>query len=206
MSGRDAGATRNEHRDRDRGLGLGLAIVKRIAKLLDSPVSVRSIPGKGSVFACEAPLAVTPAAEERKESPPSGRERASATGKLIAVIDDELSVREGLSMLLSDWGHAPIVGSSILEVLDHLCELSLSPDVIIADYQLAGGQDGATAIEEIRRRFGRGIPAIVLTGDTAPEHLGAARKKGYILLHKPIGQEHLRFVLDSLLEGAEGRL
>ena len=53
------------------------------------------------------------------------------------------------------------------------------------------------------RRCGRRIPAIVLTGDTAPEHLGAARRKGYILLHKPIGQEHLHFVLNSLLDGPQ---
>jgi PAS domain S-box-containing protein len=191
----------NEHRDRDRGLGLGLAIVKRIARLLDSPVAVRSSLGKGSVFSCEAPLA-EPAAEAKKDGAPLARETAAASGKLIAVIDDELSVREGLAMLLSDWGHAPLVGSSTAEVLERLSELSLSPDIIIADYQLAGGQDGAAAIEEIRRRCGRRIPAIVLTGDTAPEHLGAARRKGYILLHKPIGQEHLHFVLNSLLDGA----
>jgi CheY-like chemotaxis protein len=192
----------NEHRDRDRGLGLGLAIVKRIAKLLDSAVTVRSILEKGSVFSCEAPLA-EPAVETKKSGASLARETAAATGKLIAVIDDELSVREGLAMLLSDWGHAPLVGSSAAEVLEQISELSLSPDIIIADYQLAGGQDGAAAIEEIRRRCGRRIPAIVLTGDTAPEHLGAARRKGYILLHKPIGQEHLHFVLNSLLDGPQ---
>jgi CheY-like chemotaxis protein len=112
-----------------------------------------------------------------------------------------VSVREGLALLLSDWGHAPVVGSTTGEVMDQLAELGLAPDLIIADYQLAGGRTGAEAIEEIRRQCGRNLPAIVLTGDTAPEHLGAARRKGYILLHKPIGQEHLRLVLGSLLEG-----
>jgi PAS domain S-box-containing protein len=192
----------NEHRDRDRGLGLGLAIVKRIAKLLDSRLTVRSVPGKGSVFACEIPLEPSPA-HEKGAVPAAHRDHrpADLTGKLIAVIDDEVSVREGLALLLSDWGHGPVLGSTTGEVLDQLSELGLSPDLIIADYQLAGGRTGAEAIEEIRRHCGRTVPAIVLTGDTAPEHLGAARRKGYILLHKPIGQEHLRLVLGSLLEG-----
>ncbi len=178
----------NEHRDRDRGLGLGLAIVKRIAKLLDSPLTVRSSLGKGSVFACELPLALVP-------------KQIAPAGKLIAVIDDEASIREGLALLLSDWGHAPVVGSTLAEVLDKLSELAASPDLIIADYHLAGGQTGTEAIEELRRRCGQTIPAIILTGDTAPERLGAARRKDYSLLHKPIGQEHLRLVLGSLLEG-----
>jgi PAS domain S-box-containing protein len=191
----------NEHRDRDRGLGLGLAIVKRIAKLLDSQVTVRSVQGKGSVFGLELPLALAPAFEPGRAATPLGQVAPETAGKLIVVIDDEVSVREGLALLLSDWGHAPVVGSSAAEVIEQLADLALSPDLIIADYQLAGGRTGAEAIEGIRGHCRRAVPAIVLTGDTAPEHLGAARQKGYILLHKPIGQEHLRLVLGSLLEG-----
>jgi PAS domain S-box-containing protein len=191
----------NEHRDRDRGLGLGLAIVKRIAKLLDSRVTVRSVPGKGSVFACELPLEPSPAQHKGAVAPQFDQMPADATGRLIAVIDDEVSVREGLALLLSDWGHVPILGATTSEVLDQLSELRMAPELIIADYQLAEGRTGAEAIEDIRCHCGMPVPAIVLTGDTAPEHLGAARRKGYILLHKPIGQEHLRLVLGSLLEG-----
>jgi CheY-like chemotaxis protein len=164
-------------------------------------VTVRSVPGKGSVFACEVPLEPLPAHHKGAPADQPDPMRTDSTGRLIAVIDDEVSVREGLGLLLSDWGHAPVLGSTTGEVLDQLSALGLAPELIIADYQLAGGRTGAEAIEDIRRHCGRPVPAIVLTGDTAPEHLGAARRKGYILLHKPIGQEHLRLVLGSLLEG-----
>lgn len=40
----------NPERDRTKGLGLGLAIVAKTADLLDHPVSMRSWPGRGSVF------------------------------------------------------------------------------------------------------------------------------------------------------------
>ena len=46
----------NAARERSGGLGLGLAIVQRLANLLGHSVDVHSRPGKGSVFAVEAPL------------------------------------------------------------------------------------------------------------------------------------------------------
>ncbi|WP_081650165.1 ATP-binding protein [Azospirillum brasilense] len=58
----------NPNRDRRHGLGLGLAIVRRLATLLGLPVSLRSVPGKGSVFAVDVPLAAASAAELPVES------------------------------------------------------------------------------------------------------------------------------------------
>ena len=43
-------------RRREKGLGLGLAIVKRLAALLDHDVTLRSRPGKGTVFTVRVPL------------------------------------------------------------------------------------------------------------------------------------------------------
>ena len=45
-----------------RGLGLGLSIVERIARVLDHRITVRSEPGRGSVFRVEASLAAPAAA------------------------------------------------------------------------------------------------------------------------------------------------
>nr|WP_264656880.1 ATP-binding protein [Azospirillum canadense] len=51
---RQLGAT---NRDRKQGLGLGLAIARRLSELLGLPVTLRSRPGKGSVFAVNIPFA-----------------------------------------------------------------------------------------------------------------------------------------------------
>jgi signal transduction histidine kinase len=45
----------NPTRRAEQGLGLGLAIVDRIARILGLSVSVRSVPGRGSVFAVDLP-------------------------------------------------------------------------------------------------------------------------------------------------------
>ena len=58
----------NAARERKRGLGLGLSIVQRLGNLLGHRVSVRSRPGKGSVFAIEVELQ-TAEAKQRPESP-----------------------------------------------------------------------------------------------------------------------------------------
>ncbi|PWC39538.1 sensor histidine kinase [Azospirillum sp. TSO35-2] len=42
-------------RDRSEGIGLGLAIVERLARLLGHPVMVRSVEGRGTVFAVGVP-------------------------------------------------------------------------------------------------------------------------------------------------------
>ncbi|BAI74298.1 two-component sensor histidine kinase (plasmid) [Azospirillum sp. B510] len=44
-------------RDRSEGIGLGLAIVDRLARLLDHPLTLRSTEGRGTVFAVGVPLA-----------------------------------------------------------------------------------------------------------------------------------------------------
>lgn len=47
----------NAARDRSKGMGLGLSIVDRMARLLGHDISVRSLPGRGSVFSVQVPRA-----------------------------------------------------------------------------------------------------------------------------------------------------
>ncbi|MFX5084897.1 ATP-binding protein, partial [Acinetobacter baumannii] len=49
----------NPECDRRQGLGLGLAKVRRKAALLGHAVEVRSLPGRGSVFAVNVPVVGT---------------------------------------------------------------------------------------------------------------------------------------------------
>ena len=59
----------NVARERSLGLGLGLSIVQRLANLLDHRVRVRSLPGRGSVFAIEVRRTLSGASAERAEPP-----------------------------------------------------------------------------------------------------------------------------------------
>ena len=60
------------------------------------------------------------------------------------------------------------------------------PDVVISDYRLRGQRTGAQAIGELRKLLGAPVPALIITGDTAPERMREAMSTGVPLLHKPL--------------------
>ena len=78
------------------------------------------------------------------------------------------------------------------------------PDVVISDFRLGGGKTGIEAIQRLRGTFGAAIPAFLITGDIAPEHLREASANSLHLLHKPVAPMALRAMLNQLLK-ADGR-
>ena len=93
----------NPSRDRSRGLGLGLATVRRIVRLLDHPLRLRSAAGRGSRFTIDVPIA-DPARIHTVSATVEQKVPNLIRGKLIVVIDDEESVRLGMQSLLESWG------------------------------------------------------------------------------------------------------
>ncbi|MBI2236793.1 MAG: PAS domain S-box protein [Magnetospirillum sp.] len=187
----------NPERDRRQGLGLGLAIVERLCGLLGHRVTVASQEGKGSMFAVETPLAAG-----RAPPPPPPRQLrlgllcASAA---IVVIDDEPDVLDSTRLLLESWGHTVLSGTSADDVVARLAELGREPDLVLADYRLRNGDTGGQAVARVESQLEGRVPAIILTGDTAPERLQQAKALGYGLLHKPVQPEALRTAIDEAL-------
>jgi PAS domain S-box-containing protein len=190
----------NPERDRTQGLGLGLAIVERLARLLDHQVTVRSKPGRGSVFAVE----VTRSDSLAVASPARRRRAAMAgAGRLVVIIDDEPVVLKGLAMVLRNWGYEVIAASSEADALEKLVGYDKPPCVILADYRLREGHTGTEAVAHIRDRFKSIIPSIIITGDSAPERLREAEASGLAILHKPVQPPELHELLRDTLDNAE---
>jgi signal transduction histidine kinase/CheY-like chemotaxis protein len=189
-------------RNRYGGLGLGLAIVDRLRLLLNHQIDLASTVGRGSRFAILVPMAdegVT--STEPVESPAA----FAVEGKVILVIADTPIVLEGTGGLLGRWGYSVLTAGSDEAALTRLAEGQQRPDLIISDYHLASGKTGSRAIEQINAAFGSSIPAILISGDTAPEPLRDAKDRGYILLHKPVEPMRLRAVIHELFRDHDDR-
>ncbi|MBI5716235.1 MAG: hybrid sensor histidine kinase/response regulator [Burkholderiales bacterium] len=187
----------NPERDRHQGLGLGLAIVRRLADLLGIRLCLRSHPGRGSSFtlrlgamdAVDTAAARDPAAAL---APVAAARATPADAGLVLVIDDDADIRTGMRALLCGWGHAVVDAGGLVDLLPQLHGLKVAPQLIISDYRLRGEETGHRVVERLRHEYNDDTPAIIITGDTAPERLREAAAGGHVLLHKPVGPEQLR--------------
>lgn len=183
----------NPERDRSRGLGLGLATVKRIAQLLGHPLRVRSTPGKGSRFTIEVPIA-DPARIQSISATIEQKVPNLLGNKLIVVIDDEATVRLGMQSLLESWGCKCVTAMDAAEALQGIN--GRAPDFIIADLRLRGDDNGIDVIRTLRSQLGKGIPAVLISGDTAAEQLRRVSAAGLTMMHKPLKAVRLRALLN----------
>ena len=181
----------NPERDRARGLGLGLSIVQRLSHLLDARLHLESSLGRGTTI--EVALAGVIASTVE---PVVDATAPEVTGLHVLVIDDEEQVRLGMQTLLKGLGcSADLVGSTA-EALG--AAAARKPHIVIADFRLRGTDNGLTAIHDLRDVM-PGLPALLLSGDTAPDRLRDAHSAGIRMLHKPV-------TLDQLLNAMEHEL
>ena len=190
----------NPERDRRKGLGLGLPIAQGLARALDHNLSLASRPGHGSVFRLTMPAS--------RVAVVAGEEigAVSATMRVlnvrVLIIDDEAAVRSGMTQLLRQWGCECDATESIEEAL--ALSRTHPPDLIVSDYRLREQRTGAEAIATLRAALGSHLPAVLITGDTAPQRLREARAVGVPLLHKPVSPAQLFRGLMSALKDSEG--
>jgi CheY-like chemotaxis protein len=184
------------------GLGLGLAIATRLAALLGIRIEVASRLGEGSVFAVEVPRGEPPA------PPQSVVPAAGATdilyGALVLVVDDDALVREAMYSLLAQWGCTVMGAASGEEAVALLQSGDRLPNALLCDYRLPGAETGVDVIRQLHALAGRDIPAALVSADTAPESLRAAKSSGYPLLPKPVAPAKLRALIEHLVAAARG--
>jgi CheY-like chemotaxis protein len=188
----------NPERDRTQGLGLGLAIVQRLALLLSTRLTLTSQLGRGSVFSIDLPGS---GAIDAVSSPmiADTTHHGSLMGALIVVIDDESIILGAMQLLLEQWGCAVIVAASGREAIERLSQCSRAPDIIVCDYRLRDGETGSDVIVALRDEFNENIPALLITGDTAPERIKTLLASGFPVLHKPVQEKILKDALAGLM-------
>ncbi len=194
----------NPDHDRSQGLGLGLSICNRISELLGYEFSYHSVPGKGTVFRLKVPLSVQGVIAQNEVSGKYVNHEDALLGIRVLVIDDELIVREAVAQVISSWGGEVLLAASGLDALGCIGELDGKlPDVIICDFRLSLEENGLDAIQLIHSATNNpDIPAMILTGDTAPKQVKEFKKYQFPVLHKPVHPEELFTRIKSVLRKA----
>ncbi len=185
----------NPARDRRKGLGLGLAIVRRLCELMDMPLEMESVEGKGTLFRLIVPGGDPAQIPSIIQDQPAMR----ATGRRVMVIDDEVQVLQSTRHMLEGWGCEVMLAESARDALKMIALTDEIPELIMSDYRLGGQHKGVDAIEAIRESVEFDVPAVIITGDNSPARLKEVKATGLQLLHKPVSPEELYRVMHELL-------
>jgi CheY-like chemotaxis protein len=176
----------NPERDRAKGVGLGLAIVRRLSKLLDIGVSLRSREGKGSVFELGVPLADesnVPAPAMLASAPPKNVASARLAGKEIVVIEDDETVAEAIKFSLEIAGAHVTLFATAEDALQSV--KAMAADCYISDYRLPG-MDGLQLLDSIQSNSAEPIKAVLLTGNTSTGQISILQSCRWEVLFKPV--------------------
>ena len=186
------------------GLGLGLSIVKRLCQHIGAHITVASERGQGASFTVYTAYPVqgdTNARLEDLASGPSHDSSQSLQGKVVAVIEDDPTVREAYRQTLASKGAMVVVLPDEphfllqeLELLDHL-------DLIVSDFRLRT-TTGDVLIQTLREAFNREVPAILVTADTSPAHIHRFEEMHIPVLHKPISFQQIIDASEKALASA----
>lgn len=187
----------NPERDRSKGLGLGLAIVARTVELLGLDLSVSSVPGEGSKFT----LTLEAVESVSKAESDAGADRFDWQELSVLVVDDQEEVRQAMRLLLDALGCRVELAEDIEAALQAAQRGDV--DLALVDFRLRGSGTGIQAIEALQAMI-PGLPAILISGDTAPDRLREAHAAGLELLHKPVSGGELEDVVRRLFRGGRG--
>ncbi len=146
------------------GTGLGLAITKRIAKLLQGTVELKSEPGSGSEFIVRIPVKKVKADPENTVFPDEIKPDVNLKGKTILVVDDESSQLALSKELIKSTGINCHTSSNGKEALEKLIKHKYH--LVLTDIQMPI-MDGFALVEAIKNNPNiADVPVIAISGRT----------------------------------------
>ncbi|BDX05132.1 PAS domain-containing hybrid sensor histidine kinase/response regulator [Planctobacterium marinum] len=179
------------HQGQESGLGLGLAVVARLSKLLNMPLTMRSQLRRGSCFSLT--LSVTEKPQITATKTDSNLQKLKQLNALC--LDDDAHNLDAMQTLLSRWQIKTLLAQSFEEATKYLNESP--PDVLLVDYQLGEQRTGLDFIAYARKHTDKMIPAVLITAERDEAIINAAKTAQVNYLPKPVKPAKLRALLKS---------
>jgi two-component system, sensor histidine kinase RpfC len=208
------------------GMGLGASIARTLTEAMGGRIGLEANPGGGSHFYIDLPLGLVspldfrrsePASEAAKEplvppmvsesssvvrfDDPFARHRETVPQQHVLVVDDQVSNRVLLQMLLERAGHTVSFatdGASALEQIQ-----ASHPDQVVLDLHMPGmsGIDVIRQLREIEAGRRHRTPVVMLSADATEVAVRAMQEVSNIVLSKPV---NILQLLEAISRGASG--
>ena len=131
------------------------------------------------------------------------REAATPRPLLVAILDDEVSVRVGLRRLCEALGFRTTLYASGPQFIESLTTDAPRPDCLLLDAHMPE-MSGLEVLQQLATG-GVDIPTVVFTADDVPEVQARYRAAGVTeYLHKPILGEELRGAIERVVSRKGG--
>jgi PAS domain S-box-containing protein len=189
---------RVDHADASKfGLGLGLYIVKRFVELLGHKIEVRSVPGKGTMFAV---IVAQPVFASNGVASTADTIHAHSCKPIVLLVEDDQTQLDALSALFALEGYRVITARDGKEALTRIHgDAALRPSVIVVDYNLPGKLNGVDVIRHVRGIAGAAIPALLVSGNRPAVTLETAEFADFLFLAKPVKAVSLVTTVNTLI-------
>ena len=181
------------------GLGLGLAIVDKISKVLNHPIKVDSIQGKGSMFSIQVPIGKIDQIAALNSLPSNVLQNTILAQRTIWVIDNDANICDGMAHLLGGWDCTVITAISLEDLKKQVEIYQDHADILIVDYHLDDNETGFSAANIINKGRTVSIPTLMITANYSKSLKNEVAQTGVLLLNKPVKPMKLKTTMLHLL-------
>lgn len=203
-----------------KGLGLGLNIAQSLAQILNHKINLKSKPGHGCLFSVNVPI--TKYNIKTEQALPKASMNLQGVG--VLCVDNEQSILDGMSTLLTTWQCRVFTAKSAQQAKDVYKKHEDEIDILLVDYQLSDSKsddialnvdgllnernlknrtidqiNGIELIEQLRLMSQYSLPAVLITATTDENLMTLAKSNNISYLRKIIKPLALRALISSLL-------